>query len=69
MSEEPPKKKRKQTKNEKLELKQDQNTKRFEKRVESASNPTLFPQVFNPLNFAKILEKVLPTTSACQCPL
>jgi len=53
MSEEPPKKKRKPTKNEILEAKQDRNTRRFEKRVERAGDPTLFPQVLNRLNQAK----------------
>ena len=46
MSEEPPKKKRKHNKNDLQEPDKAQNTKRAVKRVESANNPSLLPQVF-----------------------
>ena len=70
MSEEPPKKKRKHNKNDLQESDKAQNTKRAVKRVESANNPSLLPQVFPSLKiFANFSEKVLPTTSSCQRPL
>lgn len=54
MSEEPPKKKRKQTMNDSQEPDKAQHTKRAVKRVESANNPSLLPQVFHSQKFSLI---------------
>ena len=70
MTEEPPKKRRKQNKNEQQDSDKAQNTKRAVKRVESANDPTLLPQVFQIFQFsANFSEKVLSTTGSCQRPL
>ena len=70
MSEEPPRKKRRQTMNQTFDANRSKDSVKHAKRVQSASDPTQMPQAHNSSQFSLIFsEKVLSTTGTCECPL